>query len=288
MQIGVNLMVWRLAFRTEDFPLLAWCQRLGVAGVEIPLHLPLQFDPQRLRAELRDLGLGCTATTHLPQGCSLLRDDERPRGIAALRQAIAAASALGATLLSGPVCAPVGEFSGAGPTRREWDSAVSGLRTVAQVAADYGVVVNLEPLNRFETYFLTTTADAVRLVEEVGSTSLGLLLDTFHMNIEEKSLPHAIRQAGRWLQHVHCAENDRGIVGSGHIDWPGVISVLRELGYQGWLTVESFAQPAADFVAAAIWRPLAASPEELVGQSVRYLQTLVRQRPEDPREDRRQ
>lgn len=277
MRVGVNLMIWTLAVQRDDLALLERCQRLGVDGVEIPIGLPPRFDPADLRARLRDLRLECTTTTSVPRGGSLLREDEQPAGIAALRRAIEITSRLGASILSGPIYAPVGQLSGAGPTPREWACAVTGLRDVARIAADHGVTVNLEPLNRFETYFLNTASDAVRLLADVGSPHLGLLLDTFHMNIEEKSLPLAIQEAGPWLKHFHCSENDRGPVGTGHIDWPGVISALRRIGYDGWLTIESFARPDAGFAAAAIWRPLAASPDALAEQSVGYVRTLIGQ-----------
>ena len=106
--------------------------------------------------------------------------------------------------------------------------------------ASYGVTIALEPLNRFETYFLNTAADAVKLCDEIDHPNVGILFDTFHANIEEKHVADALRLTARHLKHVHSCENDRGIPGTGHVDWPGVFRVLRDIGYDDYLTIESF------------------------------------------------
>ncbi|MBI2940026.1 MAG: sugar phosphate isomerase/epimerase [Chloroflexi bacterium] len=276
MRLGVNLMVWTGPFTDADVPLLERARRVGFEGVEVPLLALGCFDVARVRREIESLGLSCTTSAGVPRGCSLLDPSQRPRGLAWIREVLDITASLGATLLTGPLYAPVGELSGRGPLAAEWDSAVEALQEVAVLAERAGVVVSLEPLNRFETYFLNTAVDAVRLVEQVGSPHIGVQVDTFHMNIEEKSLPEAILRCGRHLQHVHCSENDRGIVGTGHVDWPGVVAALRAVGYDGWLTIESFGQPMPELAAAAaIWRPLAPSADVLAEESRRYLAHLV-------------
>ncbi|MBX6772537.1 MAG: sugar phosphate isomerase/epimerase [Chloroflexi bacterium] len=276
MKLGVNLMVWTGPFTDADLPLLDRCAAMGFDGVEIPLLALDTFDPRRLRERLDALGLGRTASGSLPPGCGLLDAAEREHGVAWLGRLIATCAEIGASVLTGPFYAPVGRLVGRGPTPAEWESAVYALRAVGRIAADHGVTVTIEPLNRFETYFLNTAADAVRLVEAVDSPAVAVQLDTFHMNIEEKSLPGAIRAVGRRLGHVHCSENDRGIVGTGHLDWPGVIAALHAVGYAGWLTIESFGQPLpALAAAAAIWRPLAPNADALARESLAFLRALL-------------
>ena len=104
----------------------------------------------------------------------------------------------------------------------------------------YGVTLAIEPLNRFETYFLNTAADAAALCDQIGHPNVGILFDTFHANIEEKSIGQAYRTVGRHLKHVHTCENDRGTPGSGHVEWKEVFEALRDMRYDGWLTIESF------------------------------------------------
>jgi len=278
MRIGVNLMVWTGPFTEDDLPLLERCRDMGVGAVEIPILALDRFRPETVHEHLTVLGLECSTSAGVPAGCSLLIEDERSRGIDWIRRVIEISAGLGSRMVSGPFYSPVGQLTGRGPTRREWDSALVGLSEVASIASDYGLTINLEPLNRFETHFLNTAADAVRLVEEVGKRALGVQLDTFHMNIEEKSLTSAIRSTGVLLKHFHCSENDRGIVGTGHIDWHGVISALRETGYPGWLTIESFGQPMPELAAAAsVWRALAPSADELARQSLRFLEGILSQ-----------
>ncbi len=130
-----------------------------------------------------------------------------------------------------------------------------GFQSVGDTLAAHGVTFAIEPLNRFETYFLNTAADAAALAKEIGHPNIGILFDTFHANIEEKSIASGYRTVGPYLKHVHTCENDRGIPGSGHVAWKEVFQALRELKYDGWLTIEGFGFALKDLSAAAsIWR----------------------------------
>jgi D-psicose/D-tagatose/L-ribulose 3-epimerase len=134
----------------------------------------------------------------------------------------------------------------------------------------------IEPLNRFETFFLNTTADAAALCDRVNDPNIGILFDTFHANIEEKSIGAACRAAGRHLKHVHTCENDRGIPGSGHVEWQELFQSLRERNYDGWLTIESFGFAIGKLSAAAsIWRDLAPSPESIAFEGVKFLRRNI-------------
>jgi D-psicose/D-tagatose/L-ribulose 3-epimerase len=136
----------------------------------------------------------------------------------------------------------------------------------------------IEPLNRFETYFLNTLQDASQLVHDVGAPNVRIHFDTFHANIEERQPAAAVREVAKDLGHVHISENDRGTPGSGHVDWRGILSVLREVGYDGWLTIESFAEPEPELAAAAsIWRDLAPSGDELAHQGLNFIKGLAKE-----------
>ena len=134
----------------------------------------------------------------------------------------------------------------------------------------------VEYLNRFECYLLTCAADATRFVQEVNHPNVKTMYDTFHANIEEKSIADGYRKVGRYLKHVHACENDRGTPGSGHIEWVQVFEAIHQTGYDGWMTIESFAYNLPEIAgAAAIWRDLAATPEAVAFDGVQFLKQMA-------------
>jgi D-psicose/D-tagatose/L-ribulose 3-epimerase len=150
------------------------------------------------------------------------------------------------------------------------------LASLGDYAAERGVFVGIEPLNRFETSFLNTTEQALELIERIGHPAVGLSLDVFHLGIEEKSLGGAIRAAGPHLKHLQVAENDRGTPGTGHLPWGEVAAALREIGYQGRVVIETFSDPIESIArAAAIWRPLAPDADTLARDGLRFLRALL-------------
>ena len=276
VRLGVNLMAWSGHIDVGLFPGI---KALGYDGVELPLLSPDVVDPAAVRRALAEAGLACTASGALPPRASLLDPARRGRAVNWIENTLACAAACGARVLCGPFCVPVGHLVGRGPTAAEFDSCVVGLRQVARCASDLGVVLALEALNRFETYFVNTVDDAARLLDAVDSPWVGVHLDTFHMNVEEKSLPDALRRAGRHLAHVHFSENDRGVVGSGHVDWPGVRAALVDAGYLAsdrWIVAETFAGGVPEIAAAtAVWRPLAPDPWTYAEESLHFTKRLL-------------
>jgi D-psicose/D-tagatose/L-ribulose 3-epimerase len=256
-RLGINLMAWS-------------------AGVDMPLFDASRFDAVAVRAALRKSDLAATVSSALPAGASLLDRDQAAAGVRFLRGLLEACAAVGSELLCGPLYAPVGHLPGRPRTDDEWRCAVTALRMVALAAEELGVRVALEPLNRFETFFLNTAADARRLVDEVGSPAVGVLLDTFHMNVEEKDSAEAVEQAGEKLYHLHLSENDRGVVGTGQVPWGRVWEALRGIGYGGWLTNETFNGRLPELAAAtAIWRPLVPDPMTYARESLRFARALT-------------
>jgi D-psicose/D-tagatose/L-ribulose 3-epimerase len=273
MKFGANTLIWALHFGPPYFELLPRVKEAGLDGLEIPIFDPPAFPAAQVRRELEKNGLACTACSVMPGGASLGADDAVVRRLA--REHIAGclkvAADLGAELLAGPLYSPVGFFTGVRRTEDEWRRAVECWQELRPVVAQT-VPVALEPLNRFETYFLNTVEDAARLCDAIGDARVGILIDTFHANIEEKSIGAALRQAGRHLKHLHACENDRGIPGTGHVNWPEFFAGVRDLRYDGWLTIESFGFSLGDVAAAAsIWRDLAPNPEAIAFEGVRFL-----------------
>jgi D-psicose/D-tagatose/L-ribulose 3-epimerase len=179
----------------------------------------------------------------------LASDDASARaaGVDYLRRCIDVAIACGATIVGGPLFGSPLVFAGRAPSpideapRRERVKRVTeGLRAVAEFAEGSDVRFTVEPLNRFETDFCNTARQAPALCTLVDHPSVGIMLDTFHMNIEEDDLPQAIRLAGPLLIHFQANENHRGFLGTGHIDWSPICRALAEIDYQGAVTLEPF------------------------------------------------
>ncbi|MCB0189431.1 MAG: sugar phosphate isomerase/epimerase, partial [Caldilineaceae bacterium] len=203
---GINLMVWNGQVGAAELALLPSLRAMGYDGVELPLFDPDTFVAAPIQSALAAAELACTVSTALPAGLNLIDADQRAAGVAFLRRVIEHAAALGAKVICGPLTAPVGERRGRGVTAAEWACCVQGLQAAGAIAADQGVTLALEPINRFETFVVNTVADGVRLLDEVDQPAVGLLLDTFHMHIEEKNSAAAVRQAGRHLKHFHASE----------------------------------------------------------------------------------
>ncbi|MFC1715190.1 sugar phosphate isomerase/epimerase family protein [Candidatus Poribacteria bacterium] len=259
MKYGINFLLWSGDFNKDSLPLIQKAADIGFDGVEIPIFDPDTVDIKATGDALKAAGMECTGCSILGDDRDLISDDPAVRENAKkyMKECIEIVSALGGSLFCGPLYSAVGKLVGRSRTEEEWDLAVSGLKEVAKVAGDSGVTLAIEPLNRFETYFINIAEDAAQLARDVDHPNVKVHLDTFHMNIEEKDIATAIRNTGDLIAHMHCCENDRGAPGSGHVDWDGVFQALDDVNYDAWIVIESFV-PAIEAIAkaAAIWRQL--------------------------------
>jgi D-psicose/D-tagatose/L-ribulose 3-epimerase len=227
---------------------------------------------------LDDLGLERTANHVVALEHNPVSADSavRQRGYDYMRGIIDACQALGASVLAGPNQVALGYFTGQGPTDEEWQRSVEHVRRLAEYAQSANVLLVEEVVNRFELYLLNTIDQAIRFVDEVGSPNCRIHLDTFHAHIEEKDVPAAIRRAGTRIGYVHISENDRGVPGSGQVAWNGIFDALREIGYDGWLTVESFGNALPNLVAATkIWRQLFDSEDQVATEGFALMKAQV-------------
>lgn len=274
MRFGVNTLIWTGAFEPAHLSLLPTVKERGFDGIEIAAFSIEGLPLAAIRKALEENRLDCTFCTALPPGANAVSGDaaERKRAEAHVESCVKAAAELGAKILSGPLYSPVGFVTGRRRTEEEWKRGVDFLSSLRPVLAANDVALAIEPLNRFETFFLNTVADAVRLCTEVNDPRVGILFDTFHANVEERDLPAALRSAGPYLKNVHTSENDRGTPGTGHIPWAGVFQAMRDVQYDGWLVIESFAYTVKEIAtAASIWRDLAPSPEHIAFEGLKFL-----------------
>jgi len=282
MKYGVNLWVWESPLTTERVGEMApKVKQMGFDLVEVPLEDTSLIDGAKAGSIIRDLGLAVSATVAMGPDRDLIHEDKaiRDNGMVYVKAAIDVCESMGATNLVGPLYSAVGRTwqQTADERAKDLDVLVSNLSELAAYAGDHGVKLGLEPLNRFETSFINIASQAVEVIDRVGNPALGIMLDTFHMNIEEKNLGDAIRAAGKRLIHVHACGSDRGAPGKGTVPWGDVAKGLSDIGYDGPLVIESFTPKVKSIArAAAIWREFEASPDALASDGLSFLKANIK------------
>ncbi len=278
VRYGLNVLVYTAGFSKEELELIPKVADMGYDGVEIlfgDLSVP---DASATRAALERSDMGMTACCVMTDDANPCSDDPaiREAAVARLKKMIDMTSEMGGEAIAGPLYAPVGHLTGRARSDEEWKRCTEALACGAEHAEKAGICMAIEPLNRFETYVINTVADAVRMCREVGSPYLKVHIDTFHANIEEKDTPAAIRAAGPYVGHFHASENDRGVPGTGQVPWREVFAALRDIDYEGWVTIESFATGIVDLCAAAcIWRPIYDSADGLARDGLAFLKNVA-------------
>jgi D-psicose/D-tagatose/L-ribulose 3-epimerase len=282
MRFGVNTWVWTSPLTTQELKNLApLVKKGGFDWIELPIEGLNDFDYAEAAVITRDNGLGVSIVAAMGPDRDLIHPDEaiRKNGSAYIRHCLEACQTMGAPNFVGPLYSAVGRTwqATAEERARDMDILVDQLSALADYAADHGVTLCVEPLNRFETSFINLAAQAIELVDRVDRPACQIMLDTFHMNIEETSLGDAIRAAGSRLRHLHTCENDRGAPGSGHVPWNDIAKALKEINYDGPVVIESFTPKVKSIArAAAIWRPLAKSPDTLAFEGLAFLKKLLK------------
>ena len=274
MKVGMNLLLWTAYVTEEHFPILEKIKKTGYDGVEIPLFDGDAEHYKKIKKQLDNLGLGCTAVTVVNADTNPISPDAaiRKAGLERIKWALDMTSVMGGDVLAGPYHSALGVFSGQPPTADERKRAVEVLTQAADHAQKVKVKIAIEYLNRFECYFLTNALDAKNLVREINHPYFGTMYDTFHANIEEKNISQAIASMEDTYVHVHISENDRGTPGSGHVHWDETFKALRKAKYDGWLTIEAFGRALPDLAAATkIWRDMFPSPEDVYGNGFKFI-----------------
>ncbi len=282
--LGVNTWVWESPLRDDSLEAVARkAADMGFTAIELPVESPGDWDPHRAADVLAELSLDAFVVGAMGAGRNLVATDDA--GIAAtqryLLHCISVATVLGARVVAGPFYAETGRTWRMSPTDRA--DVVAELRRsltpVVDAAAEAGIVLAIEPLNRYETSLINTVDQALDALDPLLGPALGLALDSYHLNIEEKRPFDAIRTAGSHLAHVQVCGNDRGAVGDDHIDWRQFLDALDDSGYSGPLNLESFTSHNETIAtAASIWRPLAESQDALAERSLKYLTDLQDER----------
>ena len=277
MKIGFNMLLWTTNLVEDQFDLLKKIKDVGYDGVEIPIFGGEEKVSHftNIGKALKDNGLDCTSVTVIPdEDRSPISNNEKSRANALeyMKWAIDCSAALGSEILAGPYHQPLGIFSGEPPTQKEKEHAAKVHQDAADYAKQVSLQLSIEPLNRFECYFLNIGQDASDYVDLVDRDNFGYLYDTFHANIEEKDPVGVINKTIKNINHIHISENDRGTPGKGNIPWEETFDAIKNSGYDGWLTIEAFGRALPDLAAATrVWRDFFPSKEEVYEEGYTFI-----------------
>ncbi len=280
MKIGMCMFLWTTHIGPEHQALLRDIKGTGFDGVEIPIFAGSVRDFAAIGCMLDDIGLVRTAVSANGDPTqNLISPDptQRRAGVDYMRWAIDCSKALGAQNLSGPLHSTLGHFSGEGPTQEEFAYSLDAQRQIGAHAAERGVIIGLEALNRFECYLVNTMDDLCAHVREVDHPNIRAMYDTFHANIEESDPIGALTRNSDVVAHIHISENDRGVPGRGNIPWAETFAAIRDTGYDNWLTIEAFGRGLKDLAAATkVWRDFAESPEVVYREGYTHIAEHMR------------
>jgi D-psicose/D-tagatose/L-ribulose 3-epimerase len=278
MKLGMNMLLWSTDVTGPEYrPIFEMLRDAGYDGIEVPIF---NTDPkalasyERLGEQLAGLGLAALGVGARSADDSPISSDPevRERAVKATKAAVDACAALGAKTICGPLEAPLGFFTGSGPTPEERKRSVESLRAAAEHGATRDVTIVVEYLNRFEMYLVNCATDAAALVREVDHPNCRLMYDTFHAHIEEKDPRAALHACQDVLVHFHASENDRGTPGTGQVAWDTTFAALKEIGYDGWIVIEAFGDALPDLAAATkIWRRMFESEEQLARDGAAFI-----------------
>lgn len=280
MKLGVNTLVWCLPFTERNFDLFEKVSKMRFDVIELaPGDEFRNLSPERIRERLQQNKLEAAVCVALSESTDISSLDQsiRSNGIHFVNDLIDWTEKLGAKLIGGPIYSALGKkrYLPLKERNAEKERSKESLKRIGEYAAKKGIVIAIEPINRFETDMVNTAEQARDLCEAVNNSSIRMMLDTFHMNIEEKNLKEAICSSRDFLVHLHLCCNDRGIPGTGHIEWQEVVQALKDINYSGFGVIESF-----DFEEVGpqtmIWRQLAPSPDAMAKEGLKFLRGMFK------------
>ena len=280
IKFGVSTWLWTSPFNTETVALFPKIKSMGYDVVEIPVEYPELIDGQKVKQALLENGLRAIVCGAFGPTRDLTHDDPAVHKVCFdyIAECFKLCNVWDAKFLAGPMYSAVGKARMVSPEQRkvEWDLAVKNIRKVCERAQQHGLMIALEPLNRFESDLINTAADVIRLINDVNHSAAKVLLDGFHMAIEERDLEAAITLAGDKLIHVQVSENYRGTPGTGQTPWNSFKAGLEKINYSGVVSIESFTPEIKELAGAVcIWKNLAESQDDFAQDGITFLKKLL-------------
>ena len=280
MKYGIHQMLFMENVTDKDLAILDKAKDLGFDGIEFVLFEPATFPTAAVRQRAQSIGLEINTAIGLSAEHNLISPDAstRKRGVEFMKKLVNLTQQLGAENLTGVNYAGWGYLTGKMRTQQEWDWGVESFREICKFARENtDVKLCAEVVNRFESHFINIAADAVRFLDEVNEPNARIHLDTFHMIREEDNIAEAVRLCGKKLGYIHACESQRGIPGTGLVPWEEFFGALKSVGYDGWVTIESFTTELENVARlCCIWRKLADSPEQLATQGLAFVKDVNR------------
>jgi len=276
VSLGMHASLWAAAWTREAAELaIPEAAEHGLEVIEFPLLVPEAIDAQHSRKLFEKHGIEPTASLCLPREISAPLQPEKITGF--LTKALDKAHETGVTFLGGVTYSALGYCSGKPPAKAEYELMVKALKPAVRHARKLGITLGLEPCNRYETHLLNTSTQSLKFLEMLDEPNVTIHLDTYHMNIEEKGIGAGFRSAGKHCAYVHLSESDRGVPGTGTIDWDDIFRTLGDIGFKGRLVVESFVTLPPEIAAAlSVWRPVAKDRHEVLEKGVPFLKGLAK------------
>ena len=279
MRFGINTLNFTDTFLEQDLPLLDKAKALGFDVLEITPVDPDRFPAKKVREAAKNAGVAVNANFALRDTGNPVSPDpaSRRRAVDLSKQVIDLCAEAGVEIYCGANYCTWRYFTGKGRTAEEWKWGVDTFRQICEYAqtAAPKMVLAVETLNRFESYFLNTSADAQRFVTDVGLPNAKVHLDTFHMIREEDDMGEAIRSCGDKLGYFHACGSQRGIPGKDLVPWQAALEALRDSGYRDTITIEAFHPHKSIAPLVAVWREFADSPEQLATEGLAFVRQQV-------------
>ena len=278
MKTGIHQHVFTSRLTKENLDILNMVSEMGFDSMDINIRVLDLETAKEIGQRAKKLNLNLVGGGSIPSNKMLLSEDpaERQEAVNYMKSLIDTVYAIGSNYYSGLISAPSGYFTGAGPTEKELEYSAQGLKSAAKYAQDFDIKLCIEPVNRYESYVINTIDSALDLIANISEPNVGLLIDTYHMNIEEKTFRDPILKAGKKIFLVHVNENDRGTPGKGHLNWDEIFMALKDARYNNIVTIESFAESSVDISRlVAIWRRLAPSPDYLAAEGLKFIKAML-------------
>ena len=274
---AVHAYAWTNSWSNDTLDIIDRARNLHFDLVEVPLMEIEKIDAAAIKARAAEAGMALCTSTACSEATDPTSEDPavRAAGLHYLKQCIQATADMGGTVFTGVTYSAIGRKITGRPDEKYWDRAADILRDAARYGADLGVTIGIEAINRYETFLVNTAEQALALRERIGEPNVKVHLDAYHMNIEETDFYTPTKTAAPQLCHFHLSESHRGTPGTGTVDWDGIYRALGDTGYQGIVGLESFESVSPAMAAATcMWRSLAESSDQLLGDGLKYLKSL--------------
>ncbi|EPF30965.1 hypothetical protein HMPREF9194_01292 [Treponema maltophilum ATCC 51939] len=278
MDLGIHAYAWCSEWSNDTLNILDKAKEQDLDFLEIPLMCLDKFDARAVLKRKKEVGIDVVTSNVILDAEFDITSTEvshRKKGVEYLKKCVDATAAVESDCFSGVIYSQYLKPAKRPPTNDEWQYSADCLREVAEYAKKCNINIGFEPVTRYESYLLNTCEQALKLIDMIGLDNVKVHLDTYHMNVEEKDFYHATKAAKGKLIHYHLCECDRGIPGTGHVDWDGVFRALKEINYNGRVGMEGFSD-ITDNMSTWVWRKLAPNGDVFLTEGIRFIRNMIK------------